>query len=138
MKVDIQGREDVARLISEFYDRVRTDESIGFIFNDIAAVDWDKHLPIMIDFWEGILFQTAAYRGNAVEKHIQLNQKIKLKSEHFDRWLSIFNDTVDSHFEGEKAILAKQRAQSIATVIRIKIQQSENPSAAQIPVLSRS
>ena len=38
MKVDIQVRDDVARLISEFYDRVRTDESIGFIFDDITEL----------------------------------------------------------------------------------------------------
>jgi hemoglobin len=34
-----------------------------------------------------------------------------------------FNNTVDELFEGEKAFIAKERAQSIATVMQIKLVQ---------------
>jgi len=46
---------------------------------------------------------------------------VKLKAEHFDRWLLLFKSTVDENFDGEKAELAKQRAMSIATIMQLNI-----------------
>ncbi|MEJ7676618.1 MAG: hypothetical protein WKG06_01825 [Segetibacter sp.] len=53
----------------------------------------------------------------------------KLQRKDFERWLQLFNKTVDDLFEGEKAELAKQRALSIATVMQIKILEENNKSA---------
>jgi hemoglobin len=124
MKHDIENREDVKLLINSFYDKVRADDKIGYIFNDIAKVNWEHHLPIMYDFWEGVLFQKAGYSGNPIQTHQKLNQQEPLHSDHFDRWKQLFLQTVDEHFEGDTAELAKQRAQSIATMMLIKITQS--------------
>ncbi len=44
--------------------------------------------------------------------------------EHFQRWILLFNETVDELFKGEKAELIKQRALSISTVMQIKILQT--------------
>jgi hemoglobin len=120
MKTDIKDRTDIARLIDSFYEKVKKDKTIGFIFNDIAKVDWDHHLPIMYDFWEGIIFQTGSYEGNPMRVHISLNQRIPLRAEHFARWKMLFLETVNELFEGEKAELARQRAVSIATMMEIK------------------
>jgi hemoglobin len=64
MKKDIENRNDVELLIITFYEKVKADESIGYIFNDIAKVNWPKHLPVMFAFWENVLFNTGAYNGN--------------------------------------------------------------------------
>lgn len=53
MKKDIENRNDVQLLIDSFYEKVKADKVIGYIFNDIAKVDWGKHLPVMYDFWGG-------------------------------------------------------------------------------------
>ena len=45
MKPDIETSSDVQNLINTFYSKVRQDDVIGYIFNDIAKVDWEKHLP---------------------------------------------------------------------------------------------
>jgi hemoglobin len=55
-----------------------------------------------------------AYHGNPIQKHVELHQKVALRTEHFDRWVSLFQVTVDELFEGEIAENAKFRAFSIA------------------------
>ena len=121
MKRDIANREDIRLLIGSFYAKVRGDSVIGYFFNEVAKVDWEHHLPVMYDFWEGILFQKTGYTGNPMLVHTLLNQKSPLRKEHFDRWKELFLETIAEHFEGEKADLAAQRALSIANLIEIKI-----------------
>jgi hemoglobin len=125
MKNDIRDRQDIRLLIDSFYGKVRKDEVIGYIFNEVVKVDWEHHLPIMYDFWEGVLFQQGGYTGNPMAVHTRLNQETPLTTEHFDRWKQLFLETVGEHFEGEKAELARQRAVSIATMMRIKILENQ-------------
>jgi hemoglobin len=121
MKSDIENRKDIELLINTFYNKVKADTTIGFIFNDIAKVNWQRHLPVMYDFWENTLFYTGGYMGNPLEMHKRLNQLTPLTTEHFKQWVHLFTSTVDELFDGEKALLAKQRAVSISTVMQIKI-----------------
>ena len=132
MKKDIENRRDIQQLVNSFYDKVREDPSIGFIFNDIVKVNWEKHLPVMYDFWENTLFYTGGYTGNPMEMHQRLNKRVPLTAEHFNRWTQLFTSTVDELFKGEKALLAKQRAISISTLMQIKIiQQPDNINKAR-------
>ena len=78
-------------------------------------------MPIMYDFWENTLFHNGSYKRNAMQPHLDLNEKISLTKAHFDQWLQIFKNTVDELFEGEIANNAKTRAISIATMIQLKI-----------------
>ena len=121
MKKDIANRDDIILLINSFYEKVKKDQIIGYIFNDVAKVNWEKHLPVMYDFWENVIFFTGAYTGNPMTAHKQLHQKTPLNAEHFQEWIKLFTQTVDELFEGDKAELTKQRAISIATVMQIKI-----------------
>ena len=121
MKNDIGSRADIEVLIKSFYDKVTEDAIIGYLFNDVAKVNWTRHLPVMYDFWEGIIFNKGAYTGNPVAVHQNLNMLSPLKTEHFKQWLHLFTITVDELFEGPKAELAKQRAGGIATVLQLKI-----------------
>ncbi|MBS1743145.1 MAG: group III truncated hemoglobin [Bacteroidetes bacterium] len=121
MKQDIINRSDIELLVTTFYNKVKSDAVIGYIFNDIAKVNWEKHLPVMFDFWENALLFTGNYTGNPMEVHQRLNRAHPLTAEHFKCWTKLFTDTVDELFEGDKAILAKQRALSIATAIQVKL-----------------
>ncbi|GAB4496594.1 MAG: hypothetical protein OHK0019_28650 [Saprospiraceae bacterium] len=115
MKSDIVHSADVKTLIDAFYAKVQEDEVIGYIFNDIAKVDWPHHLPVMYAFWEFLLLGNAdSYRGNPIQKHFDLHQKYPLKAEHFDRWVALFQTTVDELFAGTTADNAKFRAWAIA------------------------
>jgi hemoglobin len=121
MKKDLEQRADIELLITRFYDKVIADDVIGYIFNDIAKVNWPKHLPIMFDFWENVLFFTGTYEGNPMTVHQHLHRVVPLTKAHFDRWYQLFSQTVDELFEGNNAMLAKQRALSIATIMQVKI-----------------
>lgn len=118
---DIQTPADIKLLIDTFYDRIKSDEQIGYIFNDIAHVNWEHHLPIMCAFWEFMLLNNAdTYRGNPIEKHLALHAKHPLKIADFDRWVNIFQSTVDALFVGSTAETAKFKAYSIAEVWKHK------------------
>jgi len=121
MKKDIQTRDDIELLVNLFYEKVKLDPVIGYIFTDVVKVNWQRHLPVMYSFWENTIFYTGGYNGNPMEVHKRLNQLLTLKAGFFERWTTLFTDTVDELFVGEKSSLAKQRAKSIAVVMQIKI-----------------
>ncbi len=131
MKKDIVTGKDIELLVDTFYDKIRKDELIGFIFTDIAKVNWEKHLPIMYSFFENMLFYTGSYTGNPMELHKHINRLFPLTDEHFKRWNLLFSTSVDELFAGERAELAKQRAKSISAVMQIKIL-NETSSADKI------
>ncbi len=118
---DIKSRDDIILLVDTFYDKVKQDGMLGPIFNEKAQVNWVKHLPVMYDFWENVVFYTGNYGGNPMRIHQQLHQRFPLSKQDFDTWLNLFNSTVDELFNGDNAELIKQRARSIATVMQVKI-----------------
>lgn len=118
---DIRTRTDIELVIRKFYDKLLVDDLVGFLFTEVVDLNLDEHLPKLANFWEDQLLGTDHYSGNPMKVHMGLHLKEPLKKEHFDRWLSHFNKTMDDHFAGPKAHLAKERALSIATVMQIKI-----------------
>jgi hemoglobin len=126
MKKDIQNEEDTKLLVDTFYVKVKANNVIGHIFNDVAKVNWDEHLPIMYAFWNSILLGSGSYSGNPMDKHIQLSKQTSINQVHFTEWLSLFNATVDELFEGVNAEEAKIRAQNIARIMLYKIENSFN------------
>lgn len=108
-KKQIEGREQLKEIVDQFYAKVREDQLIGPIFNDIAKVDWATHTEKIYHFWDALLFGSDNYRGRPFPPHIPLN----LKVEHFERWLKLFCETVDASFEGQKANEIKMRALNI-------------------------
>ena len=122
-KRDIESREDLAMLVQRFYDKLLVDPLMAPIFLEVAKIDLESHLPVLVDFWEGILLQGRSYRGNTMQVHLDLHQQFPLEEKHFDRWLALFDQSLDELYVGELARQAKVRALSIATVIKIKIYQ---------------
>jgi hemoglobin len=117
MKSDISNREDIDLLMREFYSIAMVDDTIGYIFTDVAKLDLDHHLPIIGDFWETMLFRSATYARhgrNPLVVHAELNDKTPLKPQHFERWLQIFHRTTDSLFSGERAEFLKFRVEMMA------------------------
>ncbi|MEZ4903311.1 MAG: group III truncated hemoglobin [Spirosomataceae bacterium] len=123
MKKQLESRSDVELLVNQFYEKIRQDPELGLIFEDIAQINWEVHLPKMVDFWEGILFGTLNYNGQPMPPHFRLTTQYTLTPQHFDRWLALFFENVDTFFEGEKAEDVKYRAYSIATIMNARVQQ---------------
>ncbi|MEO8405340.1 MAG: group III truncated hemoglobin [Chitinophagaceae bacterium] len=119
--LDISTRSDIENLLLQFYGKVKTDPVIGYIFTDIAHVNWEHHIPIITDFWETILLDNPVYKKNAMEVHYALNRQEPLTPAHFERWLQLFNETIDELYQGKIADLAKTRARSIAGLMQHKM-----------------
>lgn len=120
MKTDICSRTDIELLVDAFYEKIKTDAVIGYLFNEVAHVNWQTHLPVMYDFWENILFSTGNYSGNPMVKHKELHAKSAMNTTHFAHWLYLFCATVDEFFSGEKAEEIKERARNIAAAMMYK------------------
>lgn len=110
--------------MQSFYDKLLADPSISYLFTDIAGIRLEEHLPVLVDFWDSVLFQSDTYRKNAMQPHLDLHQRSPLQPHHFETWLRYFNESVDELFSGEKAFQIKERARSIATVMQIKVKQA--------------
>lgn len=129
MKADISSRADIEKFILGFYDSVKKDATIGFIFTDIVEMNWEKHIPLIVDFWETILLDNPVYKNNAMEVHYDVNKKQPLQQAHFNSWLRLFNHAIDGLFEGPNATLAKTRAKSIADVMLFKMNNADNKNS---------
>ena len=120
---DITNREDIETLVGTFYERMMDDPVIGYIFTFYAKIDLKSHLPGISDFWETVLFQNPVYQGGAqaMNVHLDLNERIPFKNQHFDRWLYLFHGSIDELFEGPTAVKAKERSVSIAELMKKKM-----------------
>lgn len=108
---DIETRADLELLLTEFYKIAPFDAEIGHHFD---GVDLASHLPVIVDFWEKVLFGKPVYFNNPLQIHQKLHEKSPLTLEHFRRWVEIFSATVDKLFAGRQAENAKLRAKMIA------------------------
>lgn len=120
---DIKDLKDIQYLVQTFYSTALTDPLIGPVFK-AADFDLKKHIPVMVSFWETILFDVITYSGNPMLKHLMLNQAVPLNPAHFERWMMIWEQTVNDKFEGPLAQKAITRARSIAQLMDYKILQA--------------
>ena len=120
---ELENREDIEFLVDTFYKKIIVDDKIGFFFTKVIKLDWNKHIPAMYDFWETTLLGVAKYKGNPMLKHIDLNAIEKLNAEHFERWLSLWKETIQGNFVGEISEQAIKKADQIGGLIKFKIEQ---------------
>jgi hemoglobin len=127
---DIESRADCEHLVRAFYARALADPMIGWIFVDVAHLDLDEHVPVIASFWETILLGAGSYRGGAFAPHAALHAKVPLREGHFARWLVLWRATVDEHFAGPRADLAKAHAQRVAGAFHRRLHGLPEPDAA--------
>lgn len=115
-KKEIDNLEDIKLLVDSFYSKVRDDERLGPIFEERIGGKWEPHLEKMYRFWQSILLGEHTYSGAPFLPHATM----PIGEEHFNQWVKLFTETVDSHFTGEKAEEAKWRAGHMAKLFQSK------------------
>jgi hemoglobin len=122
--------------VRAFYGRALGDPILGFIFNDVAHLDLESHVPRLTAFWETILLGAHSYGGGAFAPHAALNAQVRLFPGHFERWLWLWRTTVDELFAGARAELAKAHAERVAAafVSRLGNMPAPSPSGAGLTV----
>ena len=107
---DIQDLDDIKLLVNTFYGRIRENDMLKDIFNNVIQDRWPQHLEKMYRFWQTVLLEERTYSGTPFVPHA----KLPVEKEHFDQWVRLFNGTVDDLFAGEKAERAKWQGERMA------------------------
>jgi hemoglobin len=122
MAKDISSREDIKLIITKFYDLLLADEKmIPFFIDIVNDKSLEHHIDIISNFWSDILFDTLTYQSNVMQKHLNKDAFVKFEKEHFTIWISYLFEVIDYNFEGNNCEKMKSRAQSIATVMQLKM-----------------
>jgi len=85
----------------------------------------------MYDFWNSVLLSKGSYKGNPILTHVNLNKVKKLEKIHFERWLQLWNSTIDKLFAGQIAEQAKEKASLMKDLMLYKIQSSQSGNFIQ-------
>ena len=126
MLKDISTLDDIKVIVDDFYGKIRQDELLKDIFNNIIQNRWPEHLEKMYRFWQTVLLDDErTYFGAPFLPHANL----PVGKQHFDRWISLFNTTVDHYYQGQKAERAKWQGERMAEMFLQKINYYQNSSA---------
>jgi len=110
------SQAEISTLVDAFYLKVRSDATIGPIFNR-AVRDWPSHLNLLKNFWSTVLLTTGAYRGNPLAAHLEL----PLEREHFQRWLALFAETATEFLPADHAVIVIRKSERIAENFQLAI-----------------
>lgn len=121
-KSDIIDLSDIQVLVDTFYGKVRQDDLLKDIFENVIQDRWPEHLEKMYRFWQTVLFDEHTYSGSPFAVHA----KLPVAFEHFERWIQLFNETIDAHFSGEKADQMKNQGKRMAAIFHSKIEFFKN------------
>ncbi|MRI63218.1 group III truncated hemoglobin [Ornithobacterium rhinotracheale] len=116
-KSDLNTLDDIKFMVDSFYAKVRNDELLAPIFEERIGNHWKPHLDKMYRFWQTILHDEHTYYGSPFPPHATM----PIEKKHFERWLALFNQNLNEHFEGDLADEASWRAEKMAQMFEFKI-----------------
>jgi len=106
----------IERLVRTFYARVKADPLIGPVFA-ARIEDWEAHIVKLCAFWSSVALMTGRYHGQPMQAHIEL----PIASEHFDRWIAMFEATANELCPPHAASHFIERARRIADSLELGI-----------------
>lgn len=109
---DSVSEEQIAALVDTFYARVRQDETLGPVFEQVVGDAWEPHLAKMRAFWSSLVLASGRYKGNPMIAHLKLLPRIG--EHHFERWLSLWRQTTAELFPQHVAENFVWRAENMA------------------------
>ncbi len=118
---DLTGRAEIHDLVVGFYREVVFDDLLAPVFGEIAEVDWEVHIPKLIDYWCRVLLHEPGYQGSILGAHEHLHHLEPLRPELFDRWFELWVRTIDASWSGPGATAAKEHAARIGGVLSRRI-----------------
>lgn len=113
---DLDTPAEIEEMVRRFYADVAQDDLLGPMFNDVARVDWSEHLPKLASFWCRALLGIPGYGGNPFQAHRRIHEKRSFTAAQFDRWLSLFHETLELGWVGPHAARAAALAEDVARV----------------------
>lgn len=110
----------LARVIDEFYRRVRADAQLGPVFNTIIGDRWGPHIEKIMSFWMTATRLGSGYRGrDFMPAHLG---HARIRAEQLPQWLKLFRETCQDLCAPEEAAelvrIAEQMAENMAISLR--------------------
>lgn len=115
----------IEKLVIHFYQKIQVDKMLGPIFNEVAHVNWDEHIPLLCQFWNSIMLKTNEYHGNAYQKHVTFKKLIPIQEEYFGHWLNLFQTEAINHLPKQAAEEIIDKATLIAESLKSGMLQKE-------------
>jgi len=75
---DIVDRDDIERLVRNFYRDAAMDDLLGPVF-EAARVNWNAHVATLIDVWVWQLLGEAGYEGQPLRAHEPVRARTPLR-----------------------------------------------------------
>ena len=113
---DISTANDVGVAVRRFYRAVIADPLLGPLF-ERYGVDWPHHIPKLVRYWEHVLLDRPGSAVNTIAIHAPVQRTTPFDAEHVDRWLDLWDDTLDSLYVGAVAERAKARARQVGRAL---------------------
>ncbi|WP_395678064.1 group III truncated hemoglobin [Inquilinus sp.] len=122
-------------LLARFYGKVRRDDDLGPLFNDVVR-DWPEHLQRIADFWSSVMLASGRYKGNPVVIHLMHAPRIT--PEMFARWLALWQETTSEMLPDAAAAAMQAKARRIAQTLQgvLRLQPALPPDPAGGPPAS--
>lgn len=114
---DCSSRSSIHDLVVGFYRELVMDDLLAPVFEEVAEVEWARHIPLLIDYWCRILLGHDSYQGTILAAHRRVHDQEPLRVEHFDRWYTLWVQTIDERWSGPYAEKAKQHAAKIGATL---------------------
>lgn len=114
---DIATDNDVGVLVRRFYRAAIPDPLLGPVFGRFG-VDWSRHLPKLIAYWERVLLSRPGLVTHTVAVHGGVQRVAPFGTAEIARWVELWEDAVDEFFVGPVADLAKRRAHQVGRALQ--------------------
>jgi hemoglobin len=135
---DLDRRAEVHDLVVAFYREIVFDDVLAPVFTEVAEVDWAEHIPKLIDYWCRVLLDEIGYRGSLLAAHRHVHDQVPFEPVHFERWLRLWNQSIDRRWSGPKAEQAKAHAAHLGGVIARHISGATAPTTSRPTVAPAS
>ena len=113
--VDLDTPDEIFEMVTRQYVDVVQDELLQpyFTFGP-GYVDWQAHIGLVADYWCHVLLYAPGYEIDTIANHRRFHEQRAFTPSAFDRWLQVFDDTVDGGWSGPNATAAKKHAIGVA------------------------
>jgi len=112
------GRDTIAAVIADFYERARHDPDLGPTFAQVR--DWDEVKARIAHFWwldlGGERYRDDIYNPHTVHRHFGV------RPEQVDPWLRLFEATLRDRLPPDDADIWLTRARRMADWVRTELQ----------------
>lgn len=107
---NIGGRPTIEKLVRTFYQNLNQIPEMKSVFDQVVETPaeqwWERHIQKLTDFWAGVLGGPKNFRGSPPVAHLGLG----LNTDHFNKWLSVWEHTCEQELPEEAAVFLMQAA----------------------------